>query len=96
MEDGSKYGEMVAGERGRREKGDNAIISIADIAISACALPRRGTHYVACLGDFSRTPCISAESISSRLEFQEKFFRICECKYWEWVADILLKHSGGV
>lgn len=23
-------------------KGDNAIISIADIAISACALPRRG------------------------------------------------------
>ena len=35
MEDGSKDGEMVAGERGRREKGDNAIISIADIAISA-------------------------------------------------------------
>lgn len=41
--------------RATRGRGENAIISIADIAISACV---KGIRYVACLGDFSRTPCI--------------------------------------
>lgn len=33
---------MVAGERGRRGEGDNAIISIADIAISAVRAAAKG------------------------------------------------------
>lgn len=44
-----EVGEGGAGDR------RNAIISIADIAILACV---KGIRYVACLGDFSRTPCI--------------------------------------
>lgn len=88
---------MVAGERGRLGEGDNAIINIADIAISACALLRGGIHYVACLGDFSRTPCIYAESVSpSDWSLERRSLEYVNVNIGKRLADILSKCSGGV
>lgn len=63
-------------------EGDNAIISIADIAISACALPRREGSTMLRVSVIFHGHRVSTQKVSPlRLESREKKFGICECKY---------------
>lgn len=62
---------------------DNAIISIADIAISACALPRRGGGSTMLrVSVIFHGHRVSTQKVSPlRLKSREEKFGICECKY---------------
>lgn len=89
---GGSWGAWATGEGGQRYYKYRGY---SDFGVHAATRRGRGCHYVACLGDFSRTPCIYAESVSpSDWNLERRSLEYVNVNIGKRVADILSKRSG--